>query len=60
MIETFDAKKVAEMVLGKKAKPTSYKFVLAEARRGHLIGRKVGKEWRFLEANVERWLSGKS
>ncbi|MGB3160921.1 MAG: helix-turn-helix domain-containing protein [Carnobacterium sp.] len=34
-------------------KPTLYKF----ARTGVIPGRKIGTEWRFSEAALERWLS---
>lgn len=33
-------------------KPTLYKF----ARTGVIPGRKIGAEWRFSEAALERWL----
>nr|WP_014106997.1 helix-turn-helix domain-containing protein [Sulfobacillus thermotolerans]AEP14334.1 DNA-binding domain protein [Sulfobacillus thermotolerans] len=32
--------------------------VREEARRGHLPGRKVGREWRFSRAAILAWLHG--
>lgn len=57
MINTLSAHEVAQLALGDKCTPFSFKIIQAKARAGELKGRKVGKVWRFLEDEVREWLS---
>lgn len=55
-LKTIGADDVARIAFGDKRTPFSKKTICAAARRGEILGRKVGREWRFLEEAVKDWL----